>query len=85
MSDPAIEAAQRAFAEYWPDQGAFEFGYSNEGRFGIDAAREMAKPIRELHRVERGEYENEKYCTACGNRWPCDTAKLVFTTAELES
>ena len=52
MRDPAVEAARAAFLEQWPDQGDFEFGYSIEGRFGVDAAREALKPIRELHKPE---------------------------------
>jgi len=50
MSDPAVEAARVAFLEQWPEQGDFEFGYSIEGRFGIAAAREALKQIRELHK-----------------------------------
>lgn len=53
MSDPAISAARKVFTEYWPDQGDFEFNYSNEGRFGIEVAREMAKSVQELHKSAR--------------------------------
>lgn len=48
MSDPAMEAARRAFADYWPDQGDFEFSHSNEGRLSMDAAHEALKPLRAL-------------------------------------
>lgn len=97
MSDPAMEAARRAFADYWPDQGDFEFAHSNEGRFGIDAAREALAPIRELHKPSEwwncinaccsGEEcrNRSRYCGTCDDSdWPCATARLIYTSEELE-
>ena len=59
------------------------------------AAREALAPIRELHKpgTEAG-YEDEPYCETCGHYdglsadfthqpWPCDTARLIYTTEEL--
>ena len=71
MSDPAIEAAHRAGGGWYSARE-------------MEAAREALKPIRELHRVERGEYEDECYCVECGNHWPCATAKLIYSSEELE-
>jgi len=83
VADPAIEAAQR-HADTLP--------YGPQGRIGsrdlIAAAREALKPIRELH----------KPITMCGVTccqrcrtpdgasagWPCETAKLVYSSEELE-
>jgi hypothetical protein len=58
------------------------------------AAREALKPLRELHKP-RWESCINACCSGeqCKNRsqvcehdydeWPCDTAKLVYTSAEL--
>lgn len=87
MSDPAIEAARKVFTEYWPDQGDFEFNYSNEGRFGIEVAREMAKSVQEIHKPEPGPLIHDDTpwtcCAECVDEWPCETAKRVYPSEEL--
>ncbi|WP_074133291.1 hypothetical protein [Mycolicibacterium houstonense] len=85
MSDPAIEAAQRAVKLSDPT-------WAVDSRYGGIAAREMAKPIRELHKPiqigdSRGLYS--AWCAECNgsdghpSEWPCDTAKAVYSTEEL--
>lgn len=58
MSDPAIDAAQRAWAERYPIGSASVDLLKSQakeglGAFVIAAAREALKPIRELHRKSR--------------------------------
>lgn len=82
MTDPAISAARKVFTEYWPDQGDFEFNYSNEGRFGIEVAREALRPIQEwfgkvmLEAVIEDLYEQLDLLESLH--------PLIFTTGELE-
>lgn len=85
MTDPAIEAAQRAWNE--------RYGTRHEGVFGIDfetgglaagyiaSAREMAKSVQELHRkVSDMDFV---VCATCGDFWPCETAIRVYPSEEL--
>lgn len=73
MSDPAVEAARRAM-----DQMSTIDIYEHDLE---RAAREALKPIREIHKpvlppgIER--------CGECDVAWPCDTARLIYTTEEL--
>lgn len=79
MTDPAVDAAQRAY-------GVF-IGEATERGFAIAAAREALKPIRELHRHGIWEPTGKPYCIHCRHReveWPCPTARLIYTTEELE-
>lgn len=76
MSDPAVEAAQRAYAVNCADATVYDEA--------VTAAREMAKPIRTLHAPEYDEDLESNQCYECSDDWPCDTAKLVYTTEELE-
>ncbi|WP_195167780.1 hypothetical protein [Mycobacteroides abscessus] len=80
MTDPAISAAQRAWdndqLSCWPSQNA-EAG-----------AREMAKSVQELHKPEPGYGINDDgipwtSCAECGCEWPCETAKRVYPSEEL--
>ena len=72
MTDPAVEAAQRATA----NDGGFVSTHD------IAAAREALKPIRELH-VEKWDFDGTGgLCKACRQAWPCDTAKLVYPESE---
>ncbi len=59
-----------------------------------DAAREALAPIRALHR-KHTDGEEESYCVECCHiygdgyeltyqPWPCDTARLIYTSSELE-
>lgn len=84
MSDPAIESAQRAIGKV---------ARSEPYRWAEQGAREMSAAIRELHCVAESESENamESVCATCfseeGNPvcWPCPTARLVYSTDELEA
>ncbi|QDK01166.1 hypothetical protein I5J50_gp63 [Mycobacterium phage Purky] len=87
MSDPAVEAAQRA----WGFESNWEFNDRTTGGMSVAAAREMAKPIRNLHnrvfgfrlvpKIKTG--NRELFCKHCHVKWPCPTAKLVYTSEEL--
>lgn len=75
MSDPAVEAAQRA---------ASSNCYTGRGLIEA-AAREALKPIRELHYPREGSVSAmypDPLCN-CGDDWPCDTAPLIYATEEL--
>lgn len=76
MSDPAIVAAQRVS----------EVAHmATPPLIAVLAAREMAKPIRELHRPARFEVcDTGPFCPTCDIGWPCATAKLIYTSEELE-
>lgn len=77
-SDPAVAAAERVRCE-----GAYLIAES--------AAREALAPVRELHSkadcddAECGEECRYGFpmCAGCLEPWPCDTARLVYTTEEL--
>lgn len=73
--DPAVEAAIRAWNG--PVTGD---PYDDMKR----AAREALDPIRELHKPD-GPYGYQTQCVACGLMWPCNTARLIYTTEELQS
>lgn len=78
MSDPAIYAAKRS--------GAYPQNI-NPARHdeAVAAAREMAKPIRELHYPTNISRRSSRlHCHACVQEWPCATAYLVYTTEELK-
>ncbi|ORA25194.1 hypothetical protein [Mycobacterium aquaticum] len=79
MSDPAVEAAQRAWEEYEAQGGVWK---PEALRL---AAREALKPIRELHqRVDDGHPSGLPTCEHCQGDWPCSTSALIYTTEELE-
>lgn len=49
------------------------------GSLAIAAAREALAPLRELH-IDDG----LGFCSTCDSQdWPCDSAKLIYTSAEL--
>lgn len=77
MSDPVVEAAQRAGG-----------GVSSMCHLvAVGAAREALKPIRELHRPVGP--QGRRCCHTCWDsmgdymRWPCTTARHLYTTEEL--
>ncbi len=83
MSDPAIEAAQRAWSwRYGPEAPHYD-------SLVVDAAREALKPIRDLHKRQASWsfrlQETLHLCAECDENWPCPTARLVYSTEELES
>ncbi|SII93805.1 Uncharacterised protein [Mycobacteroides abscessus subsp. abscessus] len=83
MTDPAIEAVNRvigADALLLPEKHRREL---------VAAAREMAKSVQELHRPVA--YINrQRCCLTCWDNngkphmWPCETAKRVYPSEELE-
>jgi hypothetical protein len=83
MSDPAVEAAQRAICKRY---GGPVF---QPGERDLNVAREALAPIRDLHRkVSKrngwsGHYED--VCLHCQNDnvWPCDTARLIYPSEDL--
>ena len=82
MSDPAIEAARRAWAVRGDESGEVT-------RLSVDAAREALAPIRDLHRpfvTNDPRSPHDVVCNHClGPKvWPCATARLAYTTEELE-
>lgn len=89
MTDPAIEAAQRVWIRRYGGDGHFDRSVRNGdvGAFVVDAAREVLKPIRELHKpevVRSPDDEQWTECTSCyGAHWPCDTAKLIYRQVDL--
>ncbi|MGB3302668.1 MAG: hypothetical protein WBA98_08260 [Gordonia sp. (in: high G+C Gram-positive bacteria)] len=73
MSDPAIEAADRAWDERGFDASA------------ADIAREALAPIRELHfQSTRLPSRLYRHCVTCRTPWPCPTARFCYTTEELQ-
>ncbi|AEJ91887.1 hypothetical protein THORA_53 [Mycobacterium phage Thora] len=84
MNGPVAEAVRRAWDARRP--GLLKIGVHME-----NAAREALKPIRELHRPRWSNCINaccsgedcrlrERVCEHCEVDWPCDTAKLIYTT-----
>ena len=78
MSDPAIEAAQRAW------DAIPERSYKTRTDVMEAAAREALKPIRRAHFAHHVPVDNWTCCPHCAVTWPCDTAKLAYSTEELE-
>ncbi|UTN91539.1 hypothetical protein SEA_PERIWINKLE_85 [Gordonia phage Periwinkle] len=70
--DPAIAAWERSAAKTSPLDA-------------LAAAREMAAPVRKLHiqstRIPSADYRR---CITCHTSWPCDTARLLYSSSELE-
>lgn len=92
MSDPVIEAAQRANLK-WAPRNAQPIQQM------VDSAREALRPIRELHypvtyATASGALHMKKVCAHCHRRglftlqpefgdWPCETAHLVYASEEV--
>jgi hypothetical protein len=78
MTDPAVEAAKRAWGVGYPSYPR------NSGL--IVAAREALAPLRELHQPVNkccDECGGNKVCSECEWPWPCATAKLTYRDDEL--
>ena len=75
MTDPAVEAAQRAWDG---DRRYHAYGY-------VVAAREALAPLRELHKLTTDELYGRPglICDDCDHDWPCPTAKLIYREDEL--
>lgn len=81
VSDPAEVAANRV-----AQQVTHQIYYHHM----LDAAREALKPLRELHRpldrpISWGNTQTERVCHHCLGpvKWPCLTARLVYSSEEL--
>lgn len=91
MTDPAIEATQRAIGKVQR---------SEPYRWAESGAREALAPLRELHRpfsrpascYSRSNmitcYSRSNMITVCNHclgprDWPCPTARLIYSTEEL--
>lgn len=92
MTDPAISAAQRAWCELYPNSNAklFYRGLHTTANYGamsknlVSSAREMAKSVQELHRPVDDYGDGILHCFSCSpERWPCETAKRVYPSEEL--
>lgn len=85
MSDPAVEAAQRAWVGN-VSAPAFD-APSDQNYWMVIAAREALKPIRELHKpITMCGVSCCQRCRAMNGAavgWPCETAKLAYTADEL--
>ncbi|WVX88622.1 hypothetical protein SEA_CHEESETOUCH_80 [Gordonia phage CheeseTouch] len=86
--DPAIAAAQRAWDARYVGRlvSTVESAeHDGLGALAIAAAREMAAPVRKLHiqstRIPSADYRR---CITCHTSWPCDTARLLYSSSELE-
>ncbi|WP_457214022.1 hypothetical protein [Mycobacteroides abscessus] len=94
MSDPSIEAAQRAWhANSDNDGGDPQLGFDDRRVWdtAVSAAREMAKSVQELHKrvvaavwwhIDPEDPTVYIQCS-CGSEWPCETAKRVYPSEEL--
>lgn len=83
MADPAIEAAAKVWATRKNIPFAAESPWARDSL--IPTAREALKPVRELHTPYTvSEPDGEwSFCAHSHNSWPCETAKLIYTTEEL--
>ena len=86
MADPAVEAAQRAIPVPPPSWMLEDGVIDGLSDYGIAAARGALKPIRELHQstVMETPYDRWLGCNGCGGDWPCETARLVYSSEELD-
>lgn len=78
MTDPAVEAAQRAIGHVSPDE------FTNDvGDTALAAAREALRPIRDIHQkwAEAYAYRADGLVL---NAFLAALAPLIFTTEELE-
>ncbi|MDJ0006496.1 hypothetical protein [Gordonia alkanivorans] len=85
MSDPAVQAASRAWLDRYDDRTVNveeSAHYNGVGALAIKAAREALAPLREWHTPKPGQY-CERVCTGCGYEWPCADARLIYSEEEL--
>lgn len=86
VTDPAIEAAQRAIESYGllPNH----VFYGPDGPMLIEAAREALAPLRAKHQRRARQYGPD-VCTSCRDAygghadWPTGTDRLIYPSEEL--
>lgn len=87
MPDPAIEAAQQAWAERYPNGSVSLAASAYQDGLGvivIAAAREALKPIRAKYEYLNARFGDGNTEIAVGIRWVLeDLATLIYTTEEL--
>lgn len=88
MSGPAVEAAQRAWTERYPNgsvllaSSAYQDGI---GALAIAAAREALKPVQaKCEELDRLFGDSSTYVAIGVRRVLQDLAPLIYTTEELE-
>lgn len=91
MSDPAVEAADRAWANRYrnlgPESRAASAAHDGLGGFILDAAREALRPLRGVHRPAVVDDDDHRVCAKCWGPngpadWPCVTAELIYSSEE---
>lgn len=80
MSDPAVEAAKRAVPIPPPNWMLDDKIIDSLSDYGIAAAREALKPIRELYEEQPGDADESAELWVFLNK----LAHLIFSTEELE-
>lgn len=79
MSDPSVEAAQRAWTSYVQIGGN---PWTDPNTAAVATAREMANSVRSLHYADTS-CGCCYTCAECEQYWPCETAKRVYPSEEL--
>lgn len=74
MTDPAVEAAQRA----WEKNKIHSFTVQR-----VNAAREALAPLKKLHYKAFRNRDERDACAECGRSWPCTTARFIYREDEL--
>ena len=87
MSDPAVAAAERALDNLF-DRGQVARALNKQVKSGaLEGACEALAPLRELHYAEDfidwDSGDEVPLCNECEKAWPCATARLIYTTEEL--
>ena len=91
MSDPAVEAAQRAWVKHHGDTWDGPAHLNPQRALTLSATREALAPLRSLHKPCAPYMNDNPYqpqtmirdCDECDYRWPCDTAILIYPSEEL--
>lgn len=80
MSDPAIEAAERAWEGHTVNSMAIR---RTPWMLSVDTAREMARPLQKKH-YPVDYINNQRCCVTCfGSNgkprlWPCEIAPFIY-------
>ncbi|UUG69920.1 hypothetical protein SEA_MORKIE_59 [Gordonia phage Morkie] len=85
-SDPAEIAADKALDAVADDKRMFLDDWDVLTDTAIAAAREALEPLREIHKPRTRHIEAwgaETKCGSCLVFWPCPSARLLYSDAEL--